>query len=157
MAQNPALEVGDGHVDARRAEVGNEDASGIRAEGDLPRRTAAGARPDFALDDQPEADELAEPLRHDAAAEPSVLHQLGARTRASVPDLVEHEDEGVEAVLRSAGRWLASRLGRALGRLGVARSGLADPSPRASYTADRRTFAVDRPKYHRAVEDRASR
>ena len=76
MAEDPAVERRDRHVDARRAEVGDQDVAGVGPERQLARRPAAGARPDVALDDEPALDELADPLGDDRPAEP------GPRRRA---------------------------------------------------------------------------
>ena len=47
MAQDPAVEARDGDVDARCAEVGDEDVAGVRGEGQLAGGKAAGARPNL--------------------------------------------------------------------------------------------------------------
>ena len=50
MAEDPAVEGRDRDVDARRAEVRDEDVPGLGPERQLARRPAAGRRPDVALD-----------------------------------------------------------------------------------------------------------
>ena len=96
VAQDPAIEARDGHVDAGRAEIGHEDVPGLGAEGELPRRASAGTRSDVALGDEPAIDELLDAARHDRPAEARPGHQLRARTRPPEPDLVEDHDEGIE-------------------------------------------------------------
>ena len=99
VAEDPAVERGHRDVDARRAEVGDEDVAGLGAERQLAWRPAAGARPDLALDDQAAVDELADPLGDDRPTEPGPRDQLGARPRAAEPDLVEHDDQRVERLV----------------------------------------------------------
>ena len=100
MAEDPAVEGGHRDVDARRAEVGDQDVTGVGPERQLARRTAAGARPDVALDDEPALDQLADPLGDDRPAEPGPVDQLRARAGPSEADLVEHDDERVERLVR---------------------------------------------------------
>ena len=71
----------DRDVDARRAEVGDEDVAGVGPERQLARRPAAGARPDVALDDEPALDQLADALGDDGPPQPVRVDQLGARAR----------------------------------------------------------------------------
>ncbi len=96
MAEDAAVEVGDGDVDARRAEVGDEHVAGVRAERHLARRAAAGARANVIVDDEPELDQLGHALGDDAATQARARHQLGPRTRPCLPDLVEDRDERIE-------------------------------------------------------------
>ena len=99
MAEDPAVEGRDRDVDARRAEVGDQDVTGVGAERQLARRPAAGARPDVAFADQPAIDQLADPLGDDRAAEAGPVDQLGARLDRPEADLVEDHDEGVERLV----------------------------------------------------------
>ena len=80
VAEDPAVEGRQRDVDARRAEVGDEDVAGIRPERELARRPAAGARPDVALDDESAVDQLADPLGDDRPAETGPLDELGRGT-----------------------------------------------------------------------------
>ena len=65
VTEDPAVEGRDRHVDARRAEVGDEDVAAVGPERQLARRAPAGARSDVALGDQPALDELADALGDD--------------------------------------------------------------------------------------------
>ena len=96
VAEDPAIQARDGHVDAGRAEVGDQDVPGVRAEGELPWRSSAGARADVTFAQQPAIDQLLDPSRDDRAAEAGPFHELGARSGPSEADLVEHRDESVE-------------------------------------------------------------
>ena len=86
--------VGDGDVDARRAEVGDEQMPGVGAEADGPRRAAPGRRADAALGDEPVVGERGQPLADQRPAEPGRLDELaractcrgGARSRGSRQD-----------------------------------------------------------------------
>ena len=100
MTEDPAVERRHRDVDARRAEVGDEDVAAVGAEGELAWRPAAGARPDVALGHEPALDELADPLGHDRPAETGPRDQLGTRARPSEADLIEHDDERVERLVR---------------------------------------------------------
>ena len=100
MTEDPAVEVVDRHVDARRAEVGDEDVAAVGPEGQLPRRAAAGARSDVALGHQSALDELADPLGDDRPAETRPRHELRPRAGPPEPDLVEDDDERVERLVR---------------------------------------------------------
>ena len=99
VAEDPAVERRHRDVDARRAEVGDEDVAGVGPERQLARRPAAGARPDVALDDQAALDQLADALGDDRPAEPGPLDELGARSRPPEADLVEDDDERVERLV----------------------------------------------------------
>ena len=96
MAEDPAVERRQRDVDARRAEIGDEQVPGVGPERQLARRPAAGRRPGIALDDEPALDQLADPLGDDRPAQPGPLDELGTRPRPPEPDLVEDEDERVE-------------------------------------------------------------
>ena len=91
VAEDPAVEGRQRDVDARRAEVGDEDVAGVGAERQLARRPAAGARAGVALDDEAALDQLADALGDDRPAQARPLDQLGARPRAAEADLVEDE------------------------------------------------------------------
>ena len=100
VGEDPAIEVGDRDIDARRAKVGDEDVPGVRAKRQLARRAAARARPDPVVDDQAELDQLADALGDDASAQTRASNKLGARTRPSQPYLVENRDQCVERLAR---------------------------------------------------------
>ena len=53
VREDPAREVGDGDVDARRAEIRHEQVPRVGAEAHGARRAAAGRRADAALGDEP--------------------------------------------------------------------------------------------------------
>ena len=76
VTEDPAVERRHRDVDARRAEVGDEDVAAVGPEGQLARRAAAGARPDVALGDEAALDQLADPLGDDRPTE------TGPRRRA---------------------------------------------------------------------------
>ena len=78
VPQDPAVQVGDGDVDAGCAEVRDEHVARGRAERQLSRRPAARARADVALDDQTALEELADALGHDRPPETGPRHELGA-------------------------------------------------------------------------------
>ena len=78
MAQDPPVKARDGHVDACRAEVGDEDVTGVRGEGQLAGRPAARARPGLALGDQPAIDQLADALGDDRPRQAGTDDELGA-------------------------------------------------------------------------------
>ena len=99
MAEDPPVERGDRHVDARRPEVRDEDVAGVGAERQLARRPAAGARSDVALGDEPAVHELPDPLRDDRPPQPGPRDQLGPRPRPAEPDLVEDGDQRVERLV----------------------------------------------------------
>ena len=109
MTEDPAVERRDRHVDAGRAEVGDEDVAAVGVEGQLARRAAAGARPDIALADEPALDQLADPLGHDRAAETGPGDQLGARPRPAEADLVEDQRRARRATRRAAARTTVRR------------------------------------------------
>ncbi len=114
VAEDPAVEGGHRDVDARGAEVGDEDVAAVGAEGQLARRATAGARADVALADEAALDELADALGHDRPAEAGPLDELGARPRPPEADLVEDGDERVEGLVgqRPAAAGSADRLWR---------------------------------------------
>ena len=99
MAQDPAVEARDGDVDARRAEVGDEHVAGVRGEGQLAGRPAAGAWPGLALGDEPAVDQLADALGDDRPRQAGPDDELGARPRPAEPDLIEDRDQRVERLL----------------------------------------------------------
>ena len=103
MAEDSAIEVRDRDIDAGCAKVGDEHVPGVRAERHLPRRAAAGARPNLVVDDQAELDQLRDPLGDDASAQTRASNQLGARTRPRLPDLVKDGDERVERLAPAVG------------------------------------------------------
>ena len=96
VTEDPAIEARDGDVDARGAEVGDQDVAGVGAEGQLARWAAAGARAEVALAHEPAVDELLDASRDDRPAQAGPRDELGARPRAAEPDLVEDRDERVE-------------------------------------------------------------
>src|SRR6185436_11733660 len=65
MAEDPAVEARDGHVDAGRAEVRHQDVPGVRPERELAGRPAARARTDVAFREEPAIDQLADPAGDD--------------------------------------------------------------------------------------------
>ena len=99
MAEDPPVERHDRHVDARRAEVRDQDVPGPGLERQLARRPAAGRRPRVALDHEPPLDQLPHPLGDDGPPEPGPLDQLRARLRSPETDLVEDEDERVQRLV----------------------------------------------------------
>ena len=100
VAEDPPVEARDGHVDARRAEIRDQDVAGLGVERQLSRRPSAGARTEVALDHEPAVHELADTLRDDRATEPGPGDELRARPRPAETDLVEHRDERVERLVR---------------------------------------------------------
>ena len=103
MAEDPAVQGRDGDVDARGAEVGDEDVARIGPERQLARWPAARARPDVAFADEAAFDQLADPLGDDRPAEARPRDELRARARPAEADLVEDDDERVERLVRAAG------------------------------------------------------
>ena len=99
VAEDPPVEGRHRDVDARGAEVGDQDVPGIAPGSELPRRAAAGARADIALRDEAALDQLADPLGDDRPSESGPGDQLRARARSAEPDLVEDRDEGVEGLV----------------------------------------------------------
>ena len=99
VAEDPAVERGDGDVDRGRAEVGDQHVAGVGAERELARRPAAGARARVALDDEPAIQQLRDALGDDAAAEAGARDEVAARLRVAQPDLVEDGDERVQRLL----------------------------------------------------------
>ena len=100
VAQDPAIEARDGDVDARRAEVGDQDVPGS-----AQKASWRGGRPpvlgaEIAFHHEPAIDELLDPSRDDRPAEAGAGDQLGARARPAEPDLVEDRDERVEHLVR---------------------------------------------------------
>ena len=89
VAEDPAVERRHRDVDARRAEVGDEDVAAVGAERQLARRAAPGARPDVSLADEAALDQLADALGDDGPPEPGPGHQLRSGERPAEPDLVE--------------------------------------------------------------------
>ena len=79
VTQDPPVEVGDGDIDAGGPEVSDEEVARIGAKAHASWRSAPGARPRVALDHQAELDQLADPLRDDAAREAGPRDQLGTR------------------------------------------------------------------------------
>ena len=100
VAEDPPVEARHRDVDARGAEVRDEDVAGVGAERQLARRTAARARSDLAFGDQAAIEQLADALRDDGPPEPRPRDQLRPRSRATEPDLVEDHDQGVEGLVR---------------------------------------------------------
>ena len=100
VAQDPAVEARDGDVDARGAEVRDEDVARLGAERQLARRPTARARPDLALRHQAAVDQLADALGDDGPTEAGPGDELGPRPRATEPDLVEDRDQRVERLVR---------------------------------------------------------
>ena len=111
-----AGEVGDGDVDARGAQVGDEQMAGVRPEAEEPGRPPAGRRPELALGEEPVLDELGDSLGHDCASQARRVHQPRPGRGAVRADEVEHRDEAVEALLSRAGH--RSRHADLLGRKG---------------------------------------
>ena len=99
VAKDPAIQRGDGDVDAGGAEIGDQDMPGVRAERQLARWAPAGRRAGVALDDQAAVEQLRDALGDDAPAEARVRDQLLARPRVAKPDLVEDRDERLEGLL----------------------------------------------------------
>ncbi len=99
VAEDPPVEVRERDVDARGAEVGDEDVAGVGAERELARWPAAGARPDLAFDDQAALEQLADALGDDRPAETGPRDQLGAGSGPPEADLVEHHDERIERLV----------------------------------------------------------
>ena len=100
VTQDPAIEAGDGDVDARRPEIGDQDVPRVGAEGQLARRAAARARAEVAFHHEPAIDQLLNASRDDRPPEARAGDQLGARARPAEADLVEDHDERVEHLVR---------------------------------------------------------
>jgi hypothetical protein len=103
MTQDPAVQVRDGDVDARRAEVRDKDMAGTRPERQLARRPPASARANVALDDQAALDELADALGDDRPTEAGPVDELRPGSRPPEADFVEDCDERVEGLVRDRG------------------------------------------------------
>ena len=112
MTQDAAVEVGDGDVDAGRAEVGDEYVTGVGAEAHLPWRAAACARTQLVVDDQAQLDELGNALGDDAAAQAGAGDELGPRPRSRLADLVEDRHERVERLAPDVGHLLEAHRAR---------------------------------------------
>ena len=78
MSQDPPVKTGDRHVNACGTEVGEENVTGVRSEGQLAGRPAARARPGLALGDQPAVDQLADALSDDRPRQAGTDDKLGA-------------------------------------------------------------------------------
>src|SRR6185436_18352976 len=87
-------------VDARGAQVGDEEMARRRPERELARRPAAGAGADVALDDKPALEQLPDALGDDRPTQAGPGDELGARARPPEPHLVENDDQGVERLVR---------------------------------------------------------
>ena len=90
-----ARQVGERHVGARRAEVGDEEIAGVGAETEQPRCAAAGRDADAVLREQAALEQRRDALDQDRAAEAGRGAELGTRRRPVGPDVVEHGDEAV--------------------------------------------------------------
>jgi hypothetical protein len=101
VTEDPAVERRHRHVDARRAEVGDEDvaarARNVSCRGGRPPVLG---RPDVALGHQAALDELADALGHDRPTQTGPRHELGTRARPPEPDLVEDDNERVKRLVR---------------------------------------------------------
>ena len=78
VAEDPAVEVRDGHVDAGRPEIGDQQMAGIGAKAHPPRRAAARARAGLGLDDEAELHQLVDALGDDAPRQARTCDELGA-------------------------------------------------------------------------------
>ena len=65
VAEDPPVEGRDRDIDARGAQVRDEDVPAVGAERQLARRAATGAGPDLAFGDEAALDQLADPLGDD--------------------------------------------------------------------------------------------
>ncbi len=78
MPEDPPVEGRDRDVDARGAQVGDQQMAAIGSEGQLARRAAARTRTNVALGQQSARDQVADPLRDDRPAEPRAGHEFRA-------------------------------------------------------------------------------
>ena len=109
---------------------------------ELARRPAAGAGSDVALGHEAALDQLADPLGDDRPPETGPGDELGAAPRPPEPDLVEHDDERVERLVRQRAR------NGAHGRPAVGSVGALGPCRDATpFRARATTFALDMRKY----------
>ncbi len=79
VSENPSVERGHRDVDARGAQVGDEDVAGLGVEVQLAWRPATGAPPEATLAHEAALDQLAHPLGDDRATETGPRDELRAR------------------------------------------------------------------------------
>ncbi len=76
VTEDATLQISHGHVDARGAEICDQQVAGIRPEADPTRWPTAGARSDVLLEHEPKVEQLADALRDDAAGQARSGHEL---------------------------------------------------------------------------------
>jgi hypothetical protein len=123
MGEDRRGEIRDGDVDARRAEVGHEDAACVRAEPHHARCATAARLPEVAFLEQPVLDELAHALRRDGAAQAGAFDDQRPGRRAVASRVVEHRDEVEKPIVVHHGN--GSRHGRS--GLSSSRASLGTP------------------------------
>ena len=94
--EQPSGEVGHPDSEARRAQLGDEHAAGVRPEAQLTRCATARRRAEVAVFHQAAVDQLGEPLGDHRAAEPGPAAQLGPGADGTGAHEVEHGHERVE-------------------------------------------------------------
>ena len=92
---DPAGEIGERDVGARRTEVGHEQVARVGPEAEQSRGAAAGRDAHAVLREQAEVDQDVDPLGQDRAAEPGGDGQLRARALAVRADVVQDVHEPV--------------------------------------------------------------
>jgi len=93
MAQDPSIEGRDRDIDARRAQVRDEDMSGVSPERELSRRPPPGAWTRVAFADQSPIHQLGNAAGNDRPAKAGSLDELRTRSRSSKANLIEDHDE----------------------------------------------------------------
>src|SRR5215208_3600472 len=106
VGEDRPREVGDADVDARRAEIGDEEVPGVGPELDGARRPASRRRAESALNDEAVVDELRDALSDHRAAEAGRCDELRPGRRAAGADVVEDAHETRDPLLRGHGRVL---------------------------------------------------
>ncbi len=123
VPEHAAVEIGDGDVDARRAEVGDEEVPGVGAERDATRGTAARART-LGLGDEAQRHQLGQRLLDLRPQEAAMFDQL-VEERGAV-----RAQDGADAPRARAERRGSRHLAQPLGGELVARSGADERHPR---------------------------
>jgi len=94
-----AREIGDRHVDARRAEIGGEQRTdpGVEAQG--AGRPPAGGRAELPVGDEPEVEQLAESLVDERAPETGAGGDVRTAALAACADVVQHAEQRHDAAV----------------------------------------------------------
>ena len=109
VCEDRARQVDHRDVDARRAEVGDEEVPGRRAEAHGARRPPTRRRADLSALEEAARDELADPLDDDGAAQARGGRELRARRGTVCADVVEDRREPGNPLGRGGGRLRRAR------------------------------------------------